>query len=349
MKQIIIILLAAICWTAPADAQRRKKPVKKPVVEEPVEDPRIAQMLATTQQIVFIDSMVADRADFMSSIPLSPNMGKLAQTDGMGVFTNEMGDHRLATVRTSDSTAVIAASDFIANRWTEAQPIGGIGSESAVNPFLMPDGITLYFAQKGENALGGYDIFVTRYDSEKGVFLRPENIGMPFASEADDLFFAIDEFNQLGYFVTDRRQPRGKVCIYIFIPETTRRTYRVEAYSEGQLRSLAAIARIKDTWGKGQERAEALDRLKKALTSHLSPLTSHPSSHTPSPATSEIDQLRHEADVMGKTLALMRNQYATATEGQRVTLRIKILNAEQQLEAMQRDIRNKEKQIPYEQ
>ena len=43
----------------------------------------------------------------------------------------------------------------------------------------------------------------------------------------------------------------------------------------------------------------------------------------------------------------MRNQYANANEGERVTLRIKILNAEQQLEAMQLDIRNKEKQIPY--
>ncbi len=332
-------------WTMPAEAQRRKQPAKKPVVEEPVEDPRIAQMLATMQQITFIDSMVVEGADFMAHIPLSPNVGKLTQADGLGVFTNEMGDHRLSTLKTSDSTAVITASDFIANRWTEAQPIRGIGSASAVNPFLMPDGITLYYAQKGENALGGYDIFVTRYDSEKGVFLRPENIGMPFASEANDLFFAIDEFNQLGYFVTDRRQPRGKVCIYIFVPEATRRTYRTEAYSDGQLRSLAAISRIADTWGKGTERAEAVERLQTARMTKEKAQTAG----TKSSAQTEIDQLRHEADVMGKTLALMRNQYAAANEGERVTLRIKILNAEQQLETMQRDIRNKEKQIPYKQ
>lgn len=328
--------------TLPTDAQRRKR-VVKPVVEEPQEDPRITQMLASTQQITFVDSMVVDRADFMSHIPLSSHIGKLTQAGGLGTFTNEMGDHRLATIKTTDSTAVIVASDFIANRWTEGQPIGGIGEGSAINPFLMPDGITLYYAQQGSNALGGYDIFVTRYDSEKGTFLRPENIGMPFASEADDLFYAIDEFNQLGYFVTDRRQPRGKVCIYTFIPQESRRVYRSEAYSDGQLRSLAAIGRIADTWGNGQARTEAMERLQAARSARKdSPLTTHLS-----PLTSEIDKLRHEADVLDKTLALMRIQYANANEGERVTLRIKILNAEQQLEAMQQDIRNKEKQIPY--
>lgn len=342
MKLKTYVLIGLLLLSLTAEAQRRKR-VVKPVVEEPQEDPRITQMLASTQQITFIDSMVVDRADFMSHIPLSVHVGKLTQTNGLGTFTNEMGDHRLTTMKASDSTAVIVASDFIANRWTEIQPVGGIGDDSAINPFLMPDGITLYFAQKGSNGIGGYDIYVTRYDSEKATFLRPENLGMPFASEADDLFYAVDEFNQLGYFVTDRRQPRGKVCIYVFIPQETRRVYRSEAYSDGQLRSLAAIGRIRDTWGDGNARNEALGRLQTARSAGFdTPLTSHLS-----PLTSEIDQLRHEADVLDKTLALMRNQYANATDGERVTLRIKILNAEQQLEAMQQDIRNKEKQIPY--
>ena len=334
---IIALLLLALLPTTMA-AQRRGKAAKNVKVEEPEEDPRITQMRAATQKVMFIDSMVVDKLDFMSHIPLSPHIGKLTQEGGMGTFTNEMGDHRLTT--TADSA--IASTDFIGNRWTTPQDIAGIGTAAAANPFLMPDGITLYFAQKGEKSIGGYDIFVTRYDSEKGIFLKPENLGMPFASEADDLFYAIDEFNQLGYFVTDRRQPRGKVCIYVFIPNERRQTYATEAYSEEQMKALAGISSIADTWTSKQARNEAKERLAQAMAGKGRKTTDATGG-----ATTELDNMRHELSVQTAALNIMRQQYASAGEEERATLRIKILGAEQQLEQLQLDIRQKEKQIPY--
>lgn len=344
MKLKLLALTALLLLPLSAGAQRnKKKPAKKakPAEEEMVEDPRLVQMRASTQQVMFIDSMVVDATDFMRHIPLSAHVGKLTQTGSLGTFTTEMGDHRLASLR-KDSTVSIVSSDFIANRWTEPQPLGGLGQVSACNPFLMPDGITLYFAQKGSNAIGGYDIFVTRYDSERGTFLKAENLGMPFASEANDLFYAIDEFNLLGYFVTDRRQPRGKVCIYTFIPQERRRTYQPEAYSDQQLRSLASIGRIADTWTDKQQLNEAIQRLQAARSVASQAQTADHISKTP-----ELDAMRHEADVQAKALAIERNRYATASESERATLRIKILSAEQQLEDLQTTIRQKEKQIPY--
>lgn len=335
----LCIVLALLIMPLAIQAQRKKGAVKKAKVEEPTEDPRITQMLSSVQQIMFIDSVVVDQGNFMSHIPLSSHIGKLTQTAGLGTFTSEMGDHRLCT--TTDTT--IAETDFIANRWTEARAVSGIGSSPAINPFLMPDGITLYYAQKGEKSIGGFDIFVTRYDSEKRTFLKPENIGMPFSSEADDLFYAIDEFNQLGYFVTNRRQPANKVCIYTFIPQESRRSYHSEAYTEQQLRSLAAINRIADTWEKGQTRKDALARLEEARAAigNLRNKDFKPQDQT------ELDALRHEADVLDKTLALTRKHYATASDKERTVLRTKILDTEQQLEQLQMDIKNKEKQIPY--
>ena len=52
-------------------AQRRKKAVRKKQTKKEVvvEDPRIAQMLASTQQIMFIDSMVVSKRNFLSYIP----------------------------------------------------------------------------------------------------------------------------------------------------------------------------------------------------------------------------------------------------------------------------------------
>jgi hypothetical protein len=136
------------------------------------------------------------------------------------------------------------------------------GINEAAYPFMLTDGITFYFAGKGEESIGGYDIFFTSYDSHTSRFLKPENLGMPFNSEANDYMYAIDEYNRIGYFVSDRHQPEGKVCIYIFVPSDSRKTYDLSAYTEQQMRGFADISRIADTWGDGKERQAALARLK---------------------------------------------------------------------------------------
>ena len=341
MRYRLYVVVGLLLFAVGVSAQRngRGGVARKQKVEEPIVDPRITQMLNSVQQVVFIDSMVVDADNYLDFIPLSPYSGKL--TKG-GTFTNEMGDRRLTTFVNGNDTT-IASSDFIANRWTEPQPIEGIGDDNAANPFLMPDGITLYYAQKGEKSIGGYDIFLTRYDSERASFLKPENVGMPFASEANDLFYAVDEFNQLGYFVTDRRQPEGKVCIYVFIPTETRHTYHTEAYSHEQLLRLAAIRSIADTWKNDEaQRLEALTRLESVRSKGSVAQSARRSSQA-----SELDQLRHEADVLEKALTLARNSYATASASERQKMRDEILSSEQQLERLQLEIQNKEKQIPF--
>lgn len=338
--RISLMLVIMLLSLSPVEAQRKTTTPKKPVVEEThEEDPRITEMLSAIQHIVFIDSIVVDKEHYMSLIPLSTSIGLLTQDGGLGTFTNEMGDRRLAT--TKDSS--IVACDFIAGEWSEPQAITGIGKDHAINPFLMPDGITLYFAQKGEKSIGGYDIFVTRYDRERNAFLKPENLGMPFASEANDLFFAIDEFHDLGYFVSDRRQPKNKVCVYTFIPQQSRQVYKSENYSDQKLRQLAAISRISDTWGDGKQRKAALDRLGEARTQMVLNLPLD----MPSGDMTEIVGMRQQALAMQKALDKARVFYATASESDRQTLRKEILDNEKQLEMLLLEIREKEKQIPY--
>jgi hypothetical protein len=103
-------------------------------------------------------------------------------------------------------------------------------------PFMLADGITLYFASDGEGSIGGYDIFVSRMDTESGRFFRPDNVGMPFNSTANDYMMAINEVANLGWFVSDRNQPDGKVCVYLFIPNVEKK--RVDVGSIGYARAL---------------------------------------------------------------------------------------------------------------
>lgn len=335
MKKYAIILLALTLLIPSAAQAQRKKRGRKPAVTE---DPRIQQMLASTQQIVFIDSMVVGKRDFLRHIPLSPECGKLEMNDSLCQFTNELKDHRLAAYfDTTDSLCHIGTSDYIGNAWTPQQRAEGIAPADANYPYLMPDGITLYYAQKGEKSIGGYDIFVTRYDNDSGTFLRAENLGMPFSSTANDYLYAIDETHNLGYFVTDRRQPKDTVCIYVFVPNEKRKVYQSEAYSNEQLRSLAAISRIADTWTDKAVCQQAQARLKQAR-------------QKPQAAggikqqASELDNLHHQAEVLEKALLLARNYYAKASVADRQTLRSEILKSERELETLQLEIRQKEKE-----
>ena len=269
----ITILLLAILLSLPMAAQKRKRVVKPkpaPVAEEPQEDPRITNMREMTQQIVIVDSIVVNKDQFLASIRLSSECGQLMNTGTFfrnkqpgTLYINEMGN-KVYFSQPDGHQQQLYTADKLGNEWSKPQPLQGVsdGIDEASYPFMLTDGLTFYFAGKGEENIGGYDIFMTRYDSRSGSFLKPENIGMPFNSEANDYMYAIDEANRIGYFASDRRQPEGKVCIYIFVPQETRKTYDNSKFTEEQIRNFADIASIADTWGDGAERKAALDRIK---------------------------------------------------------------------------------------
>ena len=268
------IAIVALSLLVPLTLQAQKKKVKvapKPKVETPQEDPRITEMREATQQIIFVDSIVVDKDDFLSAIHINRETGKLTTYDKFFksedhpdsyVFLNEMGNKCYFSNNGENDRMQLFTIDKLGKEWSSPQPLTGIdeGITEANYPFMMSDGTTFLFAAKGSESIGGYDIFITRYDSEGGRFYKPENIGMPFNSEANDYMYVIDELSQIGYFVTDRRQPEGKVCVYSFIPPTSRRTYSLDQYSRQQLHDLASIRSIADTWGNGKAQKEALAR-----------------------------------------------------------------------------------------
>lgn len=342
MKYLALFLAFAFLTPSPCDAQRRRAAKKQPVKEVVQENPLVTQMLEATQKVMFIDSMVVDKASFYSYIPLSKECGQLLQKGGVGQYTNELGDHRIeALLHSGDTASFLATSDLIAGQWTQPAPVRGIGDDDANFPYLMPDGTTLYFAQKGENSIGGYDIFVTRYNAGNASFLRPDNIGMPFASEANDYLYVIDEPWQLGYFVTDRRQPEGKVCIYVFVPEAKRRSYQSEAYTPEKLRSLAGIESIADTWDNEGERKEALERLSQARKAFAAQQQSKREGKRP---VTELDKTKAKAEVLKKELTEKRRKYASATATERETMKQDILTQEKELEDLLFSLRQMEKE-----
>lgn len=95
-------------------------------------------------------------------------------------YLNEFGDRWIFAHGDNTSSALYTA-DKLADKWSTPTPIFNQteGIEKANYPFLMADGVTLYFAAKGGNTMGGYDIFMSTFDHDNGVYYSPENIGLP--------------------------------------------------------------------------------------------------------------------------------------------------------------------------
>lgn len=221
--------------------------------------------LHATEHITIIDSLVCEKEEVLQNIKLSHESGRIdtyastyhvTDRSGATLYENEFGNKRFLALPPSESaptgqlspTLRLAFADKLGTQWSAPVPLTGLNDndQNQNYPFLLSDGITLYFAAQGPESMGGYDIFTTRADGEDGTFLTPENMGFPYNSPANDYLFVIDEFAQLGWFVSDRNQEEGKVCIYTFIPNNSRETYN--ELSDEVLSSRARITQIRDTW-----------------------------------------------------------------------------------------------------
>lgn len=211
-----------------------------------------ARMLRGTENVAVIDSFVVDKNDFLSAYKLSKESGNISLTeDGSGTsFINELGDKIIFTQAFENGETSLYSRIKLIDRWEDPRTVKGL-NEAGYNqnyPFIASDGITLYFAAEGNESMGGYDIFVTRYDSDDNTYLRPDNIGMPFNSPYNDYMYALDDLNNLGWFASDRYQPEGKVCVYVFVPNSTKQVYDYETTDQQTIIDAATLKEIKKTW-----------------------------------------------------------------------------------------------------
>jgi len=233
-------------------------------------------MLQSTQKVTFIDSVVVDKNNFLNALNLNGSCGAICKYEDVfdtkntseklpesTVFINEFKDRLIYAAPDKNGFCKLYERIKLGAKWSNANILQGIGDSTDVMgyPFVLSDGTTLYFAAKDANSLGGYDIYVTRFNPDTEQYVKAENIGMPFNSPANDYLYALDETNNLGWFVTDRLQPEDKVCIYTFVPTESRTNYNSEELPDSTLRSLAQLRCIKESQTDKNAVAEALKRL----------------------------------------------------------------------------------------
>ncbi len=218
----------------------------------------------SVEKVIFIDSIIVDKENFFNRYNLGSEAGQARSNALSGnpdvaveetyFFESQRKDKRLfSTVSDEGNLDIAESSKLLGDNWSVPtvlpEQINTTSNEAF--PYMLTDGSTIYYASDSPDGVGGYDLYITRYNPSTGNYFRPERLSMPFNSPYNDYMMAIDEVNQVGWFASDRFQPKDKVVIYLFIVNQGNKEY-YEDLDGKQLLRLAKITSIKDTWPEGQ-------------------------------------------------------------------------------------------------
>ncbi|MDY3103295.1 MAG: hypothetical protein SOW45_01075 [Prevotella sp.] len=366
MKYTLYLLILLLFSPLPMLAQKHGKRSAKPKVtktEKTPADRLFEAMVEGTAKVMFVDSIVVDKKNFLSKIPMSKEAGTVSEKNGQTSYTNELGNHRIYADGDTIRGYHLYATDLLGDIWSKPKQLVELDEEvdNANYPFLLSDGMTLFFSGQGEKSLGGYDIFMTLFNSEDGTFYKPENYGLPFNSTANDYFLAIDDMYALGWLVSDRYQPKDKVCIYTFVPTNPRLNFSQDNLKEEQLKSFAKLTSIKDTWAFG-DREAALNRLE-SLKQNNHQANSKPGflfpindktvytkiddfkSNKTKELYAQLTEMKAQLAQNEKTLAKMRSDYSGASISDQQGMRANLLKAEETIQQQRKDVQTFEKSV----
>ena len=330
------------------------------------------RMMKGVERVCVIDSFAVGKAQFLDAYKISPESGTVTTYAeyfgenghvGGSVYETEMGNKIYYGEYQADSTYNILTCSKMTDGWSRPTPLPGIINQgvNANYPFVLTDGATLYYASDGPQSMGGYDIFVTRYNTNTDTYLTPENVGMPFNSPYNDYMYVVDEFNNLGWFASDRFQPADSVCVYVFVPNATKQVYDYENTDRARLALLASLKSIGQTWSDSVQVDEARERLTQALEYRPKEKkaydfsfvidderTYHQESDFRSPQAKALfeayQQLEQSHRKQSETLAKARQDYADASAKEKESLAPAILDLEKRVRVLSRELDQKAKE-----
>lgn len=208
-----------------------------------------ASMIDRVEDIAIVDSIKIEKLNFLSAYRLPSELGRIEHYyELLGVQTPKQqmvyysgrGD-RMFFADNDNGDLNLKISFRLIDGWSDVVNISDVlnTGEDENYPYVMADGVTIYFASKGHNSLGGYDIFMSRYNISNEDYSEPVNIGMPFNSPANDYMMVLDEMAQVGWFATDRFQHPDTVVVYEFVPSQQKKM--IENEDEEYMRQAAQL------------------------------------------------------------------------------------------------------------
>jgi len=99
----------------------------------------------------------------------------------------------------------IWSSKIVGDSLTTPLPLTEVNTNgNDVTPFFHTPSNTLFFSSDSLKSLGGFDIHKTK-PLKNGLWSKPEHMGSPINSSANEAFFILDKNSQRGFFSSNRK------------------------------------------------------------------------------------------------------------------------------------------------
>lgn len=207
------------------------------------------RLLSNVQELVVLEKKQVARSDYYRSYDLKDIGGKLLvkpaefttgadkkKKDNSIIFMPASKDflYYASYGEKGDNKDIYLVRRMPNGNWGKPESLGNtINTEYDEDyPFLHPTGRTLYFASKGHNSMGGYDIFKAELDEGTGKWKTPVNLDFPINTPSDDYLFVTDSLEKIAYLASTRQSPAGKTDIYKILTERRPAEY---AYLRGDV------------------------------------------------------------------------------------------------------------------
>ena len=193
-------------------------------------------------------------------------------------------------------------------------------SSDEVFPMLSPDGNSLYFSSKGLYGMGGYDLYVSRWNRETHDWETPVNLGFPYSSPADDFLFMNTPDGKYSLFASNRECAKDSVWLYVL--EYDGMPVRKALSDPEQVKALSRL--VPDNDPSRLENRGAVASLEEGVDTRRY-----------TEKMRQVRQLRDSIYAAGQSIDRARVRIATASDEERRTLAASILDREQGLAALQ--------------
>ncbi len=190
------------------------------------------QLLSKLNDVQVVEKQIIGKKDFYRIYDLEGIDGKILAKpeDFMTKYDQKVGEKSIMYLPNNASEVYFSSygkkgengkdifkTVMLGNRsWSEPVNLGpSINTPFDEDyPFIHPDGRTLYFASKGHNSMGGYDLFMSVFDEATASWKAPINLDFAFSSVDDDILFVTDRDKVLAYFASTRANEADEITVY---------------------------------------------------------------------------------------------------------------------------------------
>lgn len=104
--------------------------------------------------------------------------------------------------------------------WGDVQNLGANinSSQDDDAPYLSDNGYKMYYASRGFNSMGGYDIFWSELGADGSSWQLAQNMGVPVNTTADDIYYQPLKGGTMAVFSSNREGGNGLMDIYFASP-----------------------------------------------------------------------------------------------------------------------------------